>query len=147
MSQWTLSLFAGTAISLVSISSVLASEPAKVLVKLSDGSNGHMSLTLSPSTIPPGPVEFTVKNESRSTVHEFMFARRANPDAALPYDTKTQQVEEDAIKGLQGIEDLRPRETVTAEFTLAKGRYIVFCNEPGHYRDGMRTEFVVGAGQ
>lgn len=144
MSQWTLSLFAGAAISLVSIGSVLASEPAKVLVKLSDGSNGHMSLTLSPSTIPPGPVEFTVKNESGSTVHEFMFALRANPKSALPYDTKTQQVQEDAIKGLQGIEDLRPRETVTAEFTLAKGRYIVFCNEPGHYRDGMRTEFVVG---
>ena len=31
-----------------------------------------------------------------------------------------------------------------AALTLAKGRYIVFCNEPGHDRDGMRTECVVG---
>jgi uncharacterized cupredoxin-like copper-binding protein len=147
MSKWTLSLAACAALSLASTGYALASEPTKVLVKLSDGSNGHMSLTLSPSHVPAGPVEFTVKNESGSTVHEFMFAMRAKPGAPLPYDAKTQQVEEDAIKGLQGIEDLRPRETVTAEFTLAKGRYVVFCNEPGHYRGGMRTEFDVGAGQ
>ena len=146
MSQWTLSLAACAAISLASISS-FASEPTKVLVKLSDGSNGHMSLTMSPSSVPAGPVEFTVKNESRSTVHEFMFAMRSKSGDTLPYDAKTQQVEEDAIKGLEGIEDLRPHETVTAEFTLAKGRYIVFCNEPGHYRGGMRTEFDVGGGK
>lgn len=143
MSQRTLSLAACAAISLVSIGS-FASEPTKVLVKLTDGSNGHMSLTMSPSSVPPGPVEFTVKNESPSTVHEFMFAMRSKPGDALPYDAKTQQVEENAIKGLEGIEDLLPHETVTAEFTLAKGRYIVFCNEPGHYRGGMRTEFDVG---
>lgn len=145
MSQWMLSLAAYAAISLVSIGAAFASEPTKVLVKLSDGSNGHMSLTMSPSSVPAGPVEFTVKNESGSAVHEFMFAMRTKPGDALPYNAKTQQVEEDAIKGLEGIEDLRPRETVTAEFTLAKGRYVVFCNEPGHYRDGMRTELIVGA--
>ena len=116
MSKWTHSLVAGTAISFISIGYALASEPTKVLVKLSDGNSGHMSLTMSPSSMPPGPVEFTVKNESRSTVHEFLFAMRAKPDNPLPYDTKTQQIEEDAIKGLEGIEDLRPRETVTAQF-------------------------------
>jgi hypothetical protein len=104
-------------------------------------------LTLSPTTIPAGPVEFTVTNQSSSTVHEFLFTRWAKPDDALPYDKKTQQVREDALKGLQGIEDLRPRDTVTAQFILHKGRYVVFCNEPGHYRDGMETEFVVVPGR
>ena len=145
MSQRTFMLLACTAISLLPSLCAIASEPSKVVVELSDGSNGHMSLKLSPATIPPGPVEFTVKNESASAMHEFLFAKRANPNGALPYDKKTQQVQEDDIKGLQGIEDLRPHETVTAQFTLDKGQYVVFCNEPGHYRSGMRTEFVVGA--
>lgn len=146
MSSWPNKLLFITAISLAS-SLALASEPTHVVVKLSDGNNGHMLLTLSPTTIPAGPVEFTVKNESSSTVHEFLFARWTRPADALPYDKKTQQVREDALKGLQGIEDLRPRDTVTAQFTLGKGRYVVFCNEPGHYRDGMETDFVVGAGK
>lgn len=133
------------AISLTASHHAQASEPAKVIVKLSDGSNGHMSLTMSPSIVKPGPVEFTVKNESRSTVHEFLFARWSNADDALPYDKKDQQVAENKINGLQGVEDLRPRETVTAQFNLDKGRYVVFCNEPGHYESGMRTEFVVGS--
>lgn len=146
MSSWPNKLLFIAGISLAS-SLALASEPTHVVVKLSDGSNGHMSLTLSPTTIPAGPVEFTVTNQSSSTVHEFLFTRWTKPDDALPYDKKTQQVREDALKGLQGIEDLRPRETVTAQFVLPKGRFVVFCNEPGHYRDGMETQFVVGAGK
>lgn len=134
------------AISLAS-SPALASEPTQVVVKLSNGNNGHMSVTLSRTTIPSGPVEFTVKNESSGTVHEFLFTRWTKPDDALPYDNKTQQVREDALKGLRGIEDLPPHETVTARFILGKGRYVAFCNEPGHYRDGMETEFIVGSGK
>lgn len=146
MSNSSRALLFMAAISLA-CSLALASEPTKVIVKLSDGKNGHMSLTLSPATIPPGPVEFTVENESGNTVHEFLFAKWAKADDALPYDQKTQQVREDDVKGLQGIEDLRPRETVTAQFILGKGRYVVFCNEPGHYHGGMQTGFVVGGGK
>ncbi|WP_434667063.1 hypothetical protein P5W99_38175 [Paraburkholderia sp. A3BS-1L] len=144
MSRQSLQLLALAGICLVS-SLAVAGAPAKVIVKLSDGSNGHMSLTLSPSRIPPGPVEFTVKNISRNTEHEFLFAPWSGPDGALPYDKKTQQVDEDKVKGLEGIEDLRPRETVTGRFALNEGRYIVFCNEPGHYHDDMRANLIVGA--
>lgn len=147
MSRRTFTLLACTAVTLFAPALAAASEPSKVLVELSDGSNGHMSLKLSPARVPAGPVEFTVKNESANLVHEFLFARRPKADKALPYDKKTQQVQEDDIKGLEGVEDLRPRETVTAQFTLGNGRYVVFCNEPGHYVDGMRAEFDVGAGQ
>lgn len=132
------------AVSLAS-SLAVAGEPVKVVVKLSDGSNGRMSLTVSPSRVPAGPVEFVVKNESRNTKHEFLFAPWSGPESALPYDDKSQQVDENKMKGLEGVEDLRPRETVTARFALQKGRYVVFCNEPGHYRDAMRTDLIVGA--
>lgn len=145
MSPWTMSLLAVAGLSLAVPPHARASEPAKVIVKLSDGSNGHMSVTLRPRHVEPGPVEFTIKNESHSTVHEFLFARAPQAGEALPYDKKGQQVDENKIAGLQGVEDLRPRETVTAQFNLDKGRYVAFCNEPGHFRSGMRAEFDVGA--
>lgn len=146
MSQRLRQLLAYAAISLAS-SLAVASEPAKVAVKLSDDGNGHMSLSLSPSKIPPGPVEFTIENASRTMQHEFLFAPWAGSDGALPYDKHAQQVDENKVKGLQGVEDLRPLETVTARFTLKEGRYIVLCNEPGHYRDYMRANLIVGAGK
>jgi uncharacterized cupredoxin-like copper-binding protein len=144
MSNWSLQALALAGVSLAS-SLAVAGEPARVTVQLSDSRNGRMSLTLSPSTVRAGPVEFTIRNESRYMQHEFLFAPWAGPDGALPYDKRSQQVEEDKVKGLQGVDDLRPRETVTARFTLKKGRYIAFCNEPGHFHDAMRANLIVGA--
>lgn len=125
-------------------SSVWAVEPASVRVRLSDGENGRMSLSLSPSKVAAGPVEFTIENESHTLKHEFMILRWSGSDMTLPYYSKTQQVAEDKLKGLQGIEDLNPRETVTARFSLKPGRYLVFCNEPGHYRADMYSDLIVG---
>lgn len=102
-----------------------------------------MSLTLVPSTVPAGPVEFTILNESRTMKHEFMILPWSEAGAALPYDQKTQQVNEARLRELQGVEDLNPRETVTARLMLKPGRYIAFCNEPGHFRDAMRATFIV----
>ncbi|MCG5076929.1 hypothetical protein [Paraburkholderia tagetis] len=104
-----------------------------------------MSLTLVPSTIPAGPVEFTITNESRALKHEFMILPWSSASTALPYDQKAQQVNEARLGDLQGVEDLNPRETVTARLVLKPGRYIAFCNEPGHYRDAMRATLVVNA--
>ncbi|TAM54509.1 MAG: hypothetical protein EPN57_06005 [Paraburkholderia sp.] len=145
MPKRSMSLFACASVLLASPLIAEASEPAKVVVKLEDGSNGQMALTVSPKKIPPGPVEFTIENASGSTKHEFLFVRWPRPDDKLPYDAKAQQVQEDAVKGLQGVEDLNPHESVTAQFTLSSGRYVVFCNEPGHYRSGMHADFVVGS--
>jgi hypothetical protein len=41
-------------------------------------------------------------------------------------------------------EDLRPGETVTARFALKSGPYVVFCNEPGYFRDATRANLIVG---
>ncbi|MCG5076716.1 hypothetical protein [Paraburkholderia tagetis] len=123
----------------------LPAEPSTVTVHLSDGGSKGMSLTLVPSTIPAGPVEFTITNESHTLKHEFMVLPWSGAGTALPYDQKTQQVKEARLGDLQGVEDLNPRETVTARFVLKPGRYIAFCNEPGHYRDAMRATLVVDA--
>ena len=123
----------------------LPAEPSTVAVHLSDTGSTGMTLTLVPSRIPAGPVEFTITNESRTLKHEFMISPWSGASTALPYDQKTQQVKEVRLGDLQGVEDLNPRETVTARLVLKPGRYIAFCNEPGHYRDAMRAMLVVDA--
>lgn len=124
-------------------SSALPAEPATVKVHLSDSGKDGMSMTLAPSTIPAGPVEFAVTNESRTMKHEFLIVPWSSDPKALPYDQKTQQVKEDHLSKLQGVEDLNPHETVTTRLVLKPGRYIAFCNEPGHFRDAMRATFIV----
>ena len=123
----------------------IAGGPATVTVTLSDGGNGRMSLRLHPSNVPAGPVEITIENESNTSKHEFLIVPWSGSDATLPYDAKTQQVKEDKLDGLQGVEDLNPRETVTARFILKPGRYIAFCNEPGHYHEAMRADLIAVA--
>ena len=123
----------------------LAAEPSTVTVRLSDGGSTAMSLTLAPATIPAGPVEFAITNESHTLKHEFMILPWSGASTALPYDHQTHQVKEASLVDLQGVEDLNPRETVTARLVLKPGRYIVFCNELGHYRDDMRAMLVVNA--
>ena len=125
--------------------SALPVEPSAVTVHLSDGGSGGMSLTLTPSTVPAGPVEFTITNESRALKHEFLIVPWSNGSGALPYDQKAQQVSEARLSKLEGVEDLNPRETVTTRLVLKPGRYVAFCNEPGHYRDDMRATFNVSA--
>lgn len=53
-------------------SGAMAAEPSTVTVHLADGGGTGMSLTLAPSTIPAGPVEFTITNESPTLKHEFL---------------------------------------------------------------------------
>lgn len=135
---------AGVTAGLITASSgALPAEPSAVTVHLADGGSTGMSLTLVPATIPAGPVEFTITNESRTLKHEFMIVPWSGASNALPYDQKTQQVREERLSSLQGVEDLKPRETVTARLVLKPGRYLAFCNEPGHYRDAMRATLVV----
>lgn len=125
----------------------IASEPVPVTVKLSDGHDGKMSLTIKPAQVQAGPVEFKIVNQSHALKHEFMILPWSGSDSKIPYDPKTAQIEEGKLNELQGVEDLDPRETVVARFTLKQGHYIVFCNEPGHFKDAMSADFVVSSGK
>ncbi|SOF01824.1 Uncharacterized copper-binding protein, cupredoxin-like subfamily [Burkholderia sp. OK233] len=122
---------------------VVAGEPPSVTVRLSDANDGNMLLSLSPPSVGAGPVEFTIRNDSSIMKHEFMIAPWTGAKNALPYDSKTQQVDENKLKTMQGVEDLLPGQTVTVRLSLKEGRYVAFCNEPGHYRDAMSGVLVV----
>jgi len=55
-------------------------------------------------------------------------------------DAKHDRVIESRVRRLGEISDLAPGKTGRLTPHLRPGRYVLFCNQPGHYHDGMATE-------
>ena len=119
-----------------------AAEPASVKVSLWD-KDGGSGITLSTQTVKAGAVEFEIKNTSQGTMHEFLMTPWTRPITALPYDEKKMQVQEDKLKQLAGVEDMKPGAEATLRLPMRPGHYVVFCNQPGHYKMGMVAAFTV----
>ncbi len=75
-------------------------------------------------------------------LHEFlMFETDLAPDE-LPTDMSG-RVNEDALTKLAGAEDIPPSHSRDITVNMAAGHYVMICNLPGHYEQGMRVEFNV----
>jgi uncharacterized cupredoxin-like copper-binding protein len=123
-----------------------AASPARLGIKLQDSSNdpsiAHMRIVLDHETVKPGRVTLTAENQSKTLVHELLVAR-APASGELPLDAKADRVNEKRVHPLGEISDLAPGKAGKLTLDLKAGRYVLFCNQPGHYQDGMRTTLVV----
>ena len=119
-----------------------ATEPASVKVTLWD-KNGTDGVTLSSHKVKADAVEFEIKNTSKQSMHEFLITPWKTSLKSLPYDDSKGQVREGALPQLAGVEDMKPGAEATLRLPLKPGRYAVFCNQPGHYKLGMVTDFTV----
>lgn len=124
-----------------------AMSPAVIHVDLMDPSSDpsikSMMIKADQESVKAGPVKFLVSNDSKSLVHEMIVVSVANPDAALPYDKKDDRVIESKIKDLGEASDLPPGTKKTLSLTLEPGHYILMCNQPDHYKTGMRVNLAV----
>jgi uncharacterized cupredoxin-like copper-binding protein len=115
-------------------------------IKLQDSSTDpsirHMQVVLDLGTIKPGRVTLQAENQSKSLVHEVIIAR---DDGAkeLPLDAKRDRVIESRVRPLGEIADLAPGKTGKLTVNLKAGTYVLFCNQPGHYQDGMAAKLIV----
>lgn len=98
-----------------------------------------MGIRLSTRTVPAGEVTFEVTNASKSMVHEMIISPIKNETTPLPYDKATIRADEDAAGHLGEVSELEPGKSGTLKITLKPGRYILYCNVPGHYVLGMWT--------
>lgn len=121
--------------------------PAIVHVDMMDPSTNpsitSMMLKTDAKNVKAGPVEFEVSNDSKDLVHEMIVVSVANPGARLPYDRKDSRVIESKIEDLGEASDLNPGEKKILKLTLKPGSYLLICNQPNHYKAGMRTNLLV----
>ncbi|MEO8540512.1 MAG: cupredoxin domain-containing protein [bacterium] len=116
-----------------------SSNPDQVSVTLKD-----FSLTPDKTTVPAGDVTFDIKNNGPSQ-HEFVVFKTDLDAANLPYDKDKFTVTEDS-PGLSKVDEkeaIDPGKSTTLTATLAPGHYVLICNIPTHYGQGMRFNFTV----
>ena len=96
-----------------------------------------MGINVSPKAVPHGNVKFNVTNLASQFVHEVIIARLADETQVLTYDTAKNKVDEETIKTLGQVAEIEPNKTASVALELKPGKYILYCNLPGHYMAGM----------
>ncbi|MEJ2376389.1 MAG: hypothetical protein P8Y71_13555 [Pseudolabrys sp.] len=135
-------LLALLALTIPAFVSAAAAAPASVKVRLTN-KGGKDRILMSTRQVKAGPVEFHIKNISKTEMHEFLVTRWTKPITALPYNKKKAQVMETDLPHLAGVEGMKPGAVAILRLPLKPGCYVVFCDQPGHYKDGMEARFVV----
>jgi uncharacterized cupredoxin-like copper-binding protein len=98
-----------------------------------------MGITIDTETVPAGTVTFEVTNDSKGMIHEMVISPVGDTSVALPYLTEEEKVDEDAAGHLGEVAELDPGKGGALKIDLTPGKYILYCNIPGHYVLGMWT--------
>jgi uncharacterized cupredoxin-like copper-binding protein len=121
--------------------------PSVVHVDLMDPTTNSsirgMMIKTDTTDVKAGQVIFKVSNDSKDLVHEMIVVSVVEPNMPLPYDRKGDRVDEAKINDLGEAPDLKPGEKKTLRLTLSPGNYILMCNQPDHYKNGMKINLVV----
>jgi len=99
-------------------------------------SMANMGLKLSTTAAKAGKVTFKVANDSKELVHEMVIFPLPDGEK-IPYDGAEAKINEDAAGHLGEVSELNPDQTGAVTLDLKPGRYIVACNIPNHYANGM----------
>lgn len=113
--------------------------PGTVGVTTSD-----FNIALDSTTAPAGSITFSVSNNGPS-VHEFVVFKSDLPADQLPTGSDGDVDESGAgVKHVDELEHLEAGSTGgTLTVDLKAGNYVLICNLPGHYRQGMHAAFTV----
>jgi uncharacterized cupredoxin-like copper-binding protein len=114
-----------------------------------DGGSGDVEVTLrdfeidlDETSAPAGEVTFDVANEGPS-VHEFVVFQTDLGVDELPTDDDGNVAEGDDFEPVDEIEDIAVDAEPSLTVDLEAGPYVLLCNVPGHYAEGMVTTFTV----
>lgn len=107
-----------------------------------DHTMSNMGLKLSQASVRAGEVTFNVSNTSKDQIHE-MIVVPYPASGKMPYSDKDAKFDEDAAKSLGEVSELDPSKAGTLTLHLAPGKYVLTCNVPNHYANGMWTVLTV----
>lgn len=95
------------------------------------------------ASVKAGKVTFEVTNASKDIVHEMILSPVPEGGKPLPYIADQLKVDEDAAGHLGEVSELDPGKSGALTVDLKPGKYILFCNIPAHFMNGMWTEITV----
>ncbi len=104
----------------------------------------EFSITLSTASVKSGSVSVKTQNRGK-TDHELVVFRTDVPESALPLGPDG-KVDEKGV-GITHLdpeaEGVAPGKNKSISVDLAPGRYVLVCNLPGHYIQGMHAVLTV----
>jgi len=108
------------------------------------GMHGDMNLAkmgigINRKAVNRGKVRFDIVNLASTLVHEVIVARVTDENEILTYDAAKGKVDEETIQTLGQIAEIDPNKSASMTLELKPGKYILYCNVPGHYMAGMWT--------
>src|SRR5579885_2121138 len=112
-------------------------------VELWNKPDGSQGMTVSAERVKAGTVLFEVTNVSNDEDHELLLLKTNLKPDQFPVDDSGTRLDEDKLPGIHELGDLTKGETSKHKLVLTPGRYVMFCNEPGHYAAGMWHELIV----
>jgi uncharacterized cupredoxin-like copper-binding protein len=122
-----------------------ATQPAAAAARVSGGTINatltDMKIAVDHTTISAGPVTFVVKNAG-AVLHELVVIQTDVAQDKMVMGTETVgKMDETGNVGETG--DVAAGESKTFTVNLPAGRYVLMCNEVGHYDAGMHMAFTV----
>jgi len=106
-------------------------------------SKATMGIKISMKSVKAGEVTFRVTNDSKDTIHEMVVSPIKGADDPLPYSADENEVNEDTAGNLGEVAELDPGKSGSLTLHLKPGKYVLYCNIPGHYMSGMWTTITV----
>jgi uncharacterized cupredoxin-like copper-binding protein len=102
-----------------------------------DMSAATMGVRLSTNSVKAGTVVFDVSNDSKETIHEMLVIPLVDGRQGPPVDEKEAKIDEEGAGDLGEVSELEPGKRGKLKLDLKQGRYLLTCNIPGHYMNGM----------
>jgi uncharacterized cupredoxin-like copper-binding protein len=101
-----------------------------------DMSAKTMGVDLSVSSVKAGDITFKVVNSSQETIHEMVVFPYKDGEK-IPFSEKDAKIDEDQAGHLGEVSELDPSKNGALTLNLKPGKYVLTCNIPGHYMNGM----------
>ena len=127
----------------------VASIGALTLLSACGGDSGGVGVTLADFSVTPdensasaGDITFDVTNDAEQS-HEFVVIKTDLAEDQLPLDDEGVDESADGVEVVDEIEDVGGGSEQSLTVNLDAGSYVLICNLPGHYAQGMHAAFTV----
>jgi uncharacterized cupredoxin-like copper-binding protein len=102
------------------------------------------SVSASPASVAAGSVTFSAKNNGTMN-HELVVFKTDLAEGALPLSGTAVDEMASSVTKKGEIAEFAAGTTGTVTLNLEQGKYVLICNVPGHYQQGIHMAFTVPA--